>query len=101
MCTISLPEGSALPQTRDVVMRVSEGVRALPVVEHVLSLSGYDLVNSTLDDSSGTLFIKLEPWDVREKMGIDLEETLSTSMLSAFVNPEGWCFPSILLPSWE
>jgi len=93
MCTISLPEGSALPQTRDVVMRVSEGVRALPAVEHVLSLSGYDLINSTLDDSSGTLFIKLKPWDVREKMGIGLEETLKHIYALGLREPRGLVLP--------
>ena len=76
MCTIALPEGSALPQTRGVVSSVSENIRRLPSVEHVLSLSGYDLINSTLDTSAGTLFVKLKPWDVREKAGLGLEETL-------------------------
>ena len=76
MCTIALPEGSALPQTKGVVSSVSENIRRLPAVEHVLSLSGYDLINSTLDTSAGTLFVKLKPWDVREKAGLGLEETL-------------------------
>ena len=76
MCTIALPEGSALPQTKGVVSSVSENIRRLPSVEHVLSLSGYDLINSTLDTSAGTLFVKLKPWDMREKAGLGLEETL-------------------------
>ncbi|MBQ4616148.1 MAG: multidrug efflux RND transporter permease subunit [Mailhella sp.] len=76
MCSIELPEGSALPQTKGVVMSVSEQIQSLPAVEHVLSLSGYDLINSTLDTSAGTLFISLKPWDEREKLGISLEETL-------------------------
>ncbi len=76
MCTIALPKGSALPQTRSVVSSVSERIRELPAVEHVLSLSGYDLINSSLDTSAGTLFIRLKPWDEREKLGIGLEETL-------------------------
>jgi len=76
MCVIALPEGSALPQTKDVVKSVSENIRHLPAVEHVLSLSGYDLINSALDSSAGTLFVKLKPWDEREKLGIGLEETL-------------------------
>jgi len=78
MCSISLPEGSALPQTKSVVMSVSENIRRLPEVEHVLSLSGYDLINSGLDTSAGTLFIRLRPWDVREKLGISLEDTLKS-----------------------
>jgi len=78
MCSISLPEGSALPQTKSVVMSVSENIRRLPEVEHVLSLSGYDLINSGLDTSAGTLFIRLRPWNVREKLGISLEDTLKS-----------------------
>ena len=76
MCVISLPEGSALPQTKSVVTDVSEEIRRLPAVEHVLSLSGYDLINSSLDTSAGPLFVRLKPWDVREKLGISLEDTL-------------------------
>lgn len=76
MCTIAMPEGSALPRTRELVRDVSEKVRELPAVAHVLSLAGYDLVNSTLNTGSGTLFIQLRPWEEREKLGLDLEETL-------------------------
>ena len=76
MCTISLPEGSALPKTRELVTSVSEAVGRLPAVEHVLSLSGYDLINSTLDTSAGTLFIQLKPWDERTKPGLGVADTL-------------------------
>ena len=76
MCVISLPEGSALPQSKAVVGSVSEHIRELSAVEHILSLSGYDLINSTLDTSAGTLFVKLKPWDERKKMGLGLEDTL-------------------------
>ena len=51
-------------------------MRKLPAVAHVLSLSGYDLVNSTLDASAGTLFIQLKPWDEREKPGLGVADTL-------------------------
>ncbi len=76
MCTISLPEGSALPKTRELVTSVSQAVGRLPAVAHVLSLSGYDLVNSTLDASAGTLFIQLKPWDERTKPGLGVADTL-------------------------
>lgn len=76
MCTISLPEGSALPKTRELVMSVSEAVGRLPAVAHVLSLSGYDLVNSTLDASAGTLFIQLKPWDERKTPELGVAATL-------------------------
>ncbi|MBR3880553.1 MAG: multidrug efflux RND transporter permease subunit [Mailhella sp.] len=93
MCTIALPAGSALPQTRGVVMSVSEGIRRLPTVEHVLSLSGYDLINGTLDTSAGTLFIKLKPWDEREKMGISVEETLKHIYALGLDQPKGTVLP--------
>ena len=76
MCMLSLPEGSALPKTRELVTSVSEAVGRLPAVQHVLSLSGYDLVNSTLDASAGTLFIQLKPWDERTKPGLGVADTL-------------------------
>ena len=76
MCTISLPEGSALPKTRELVTSVSEAVGRLPAVAHVLSLSGYDLVNSTLDASAGTLFIQLKPWDERTTPELGVAATL-------------------------
>jgi len=93
MCTIALPAGSALPQTKGVVLSVSEGIRQLPAVEHVLSLSGYDLINGTLDTSAGTLFIKLKPWDEREKMGISLEETLKHIYALGLEQPKGTVLP--------
>ena len=93
MCAISLPEGSALPQTRGVVAKVSESIGRLPSVQHVLSLSGYDLINSTLDTSAGTLFVRLKPWDEREKMGVSLEETLRQIYGIGLGEPKGSVLP--------
>ena len=93
MCAISLPEGSALPQTRSVVAKVSESIGRLPSVQHVLSLSGYDLINSTLDTSAGTLFVRLKPWDEREKMGVSLEETLRQIYGIGLGEPKGSVLP--------
>ena len=76
MCTMALPEGASLSRTKDLVMSISREVSRLPAVAHVLSLSGYDLINSTLDTGAGTLFIQLRPWDEREKAGLGVEDTL-------------------------
>ena len=62
-------------RTGELVMDVSRKVRELPAVAHVLSLSGYDLINSTLDTGAGTLFIQLKPWGEREKEGLSLADT--------------------------
>lgn len=93
MCTISLPEGSALPKTRELVTSVSEAVGRLPAVAHVLSLSGYDLINSTLDTSAGTLFIQLRPWDERKTPELGVADTLRQIYALGLAESRGLVLP--------
>ncbi len=73
MCMVSLPDGAAMPQTQDVMNRVSEQVQQIPGVQHVTALSGFDLMSTTLNTNQGTMFITLDDWGAREKIGADVQ----------------------------
>lgn len=72
-----LPDGTALPQTQDLMNRVSteieKGVRG---VKYTISLAGFDMMNGTLNPNNGAIFLTLDDWKDRGKEGITLEGIL-------------------------
>lgn len=61
----NLPEGASLNRTKDVMNKLSEGVRTRPGVEDVIAISGFDLLGGGTKPNAGVLFIGLKPWSER------------------------------------
>jgi hydrophobe/amphiphile efflux-1 (HAE1) family protein len=62
-----LPEGASLSRTMDAMGQLDNSLKSTPGVDTMISLSGLDLLSSTVKDNSGTTFIRFKPWDERGK----------------------------------
>lgn len=71
-----MPDGTALPQTIEVMDSVAAKIQELPEVESLLSVAGFDLMNGALNTNSGVMFVTLKDWAEREKMGISVQDTI-------------------------
>ena len=71
-----MPDGTALPQTIEVMDSVAAKVQELPEVENLLSVAGFDMMNGALNTNSGVMFVTLKDWAEREKMGISVQDTV-------------------------
>ncbi|NBS56041.1 MAG: multidrug efflux RND transporter permease subunit [Betaproteobacteria bacterium] len=60
-----LPDGATLGRTGRFGGSVQEALMQNPSVEHVFSISGFDLIGGGNKTNAGTMFITLKPWDQR------------------------------------
>src|SRR5690606_20421411 len=62
-----LPDGASLDRTTAVDEKIIQTSLANPAVEHVVSLSGYSLLDGLVRTTTGSDFIILKHWDERTK----------------------------------
>lgn len=62
---VTCPMGTSLNQTSATIAEVQKVVESIPEVGECVSISGYGLMSGT-SSSSGTLFVRLKPWDQRD-----------------------------------
>ena len=69
---LALPDGATLGRTGRFGAKVQEILLANPSVEHVFSISGFDLIGGGNKTNAGTMFVTLKPWDERPITSYDL-----------------------------
>ncbi len=67
-----LPDGATLGRTGRFGAKVQETLLENPNVEHVFSISGFDLIGGGNKTNAGTMFVTLKPWDERPITSYDL-----------------------------
>jgi hydrophobe/amphiphile efflux-1 (HAE1) family protein len=65
----SLPPASSLSRTEDVREQLNRGILAIPEVEKVTSVAGFDLIASALRTNAGISFVQLDDWSKRQEPG--------------------------------
>ena len=63
--SVSLPEGTSLNRTRDLMEKVSADLQKTPGVRSVMSVIGYDVLSGSTKSNAGTMFVGMEDWDER------------------------------------
>jgi len=79
MVMIQGPEGASLERTKAVSVEVEDVLMAIPGVEDVLMIGGYNLIMGTLDSSSASAFVILKPWGDRTSKAESLEGIMETA----------------------
>ncbi len=67
-----LPDGATLGRTGRFGAGVQETLAQNPSVEHVFSITGFDLIGGGNKTNAGTMFVTLRPWDERPITSYDL-----------------------------
>lgn len=62
---VSLPEGTSLNNTDEVMTRLAEELKKNPGVSQVMGISGYDILSGGAKSSAATFFVGLDPWSER------------------------------------
>lgn len=63
--SVSLPEGTSLNNTDEVMTRLAEELKKNPGVSQVMGISGYDILSGGAKSSAATFFVGLDPWSER------------------------------------
>jgi HAE1 family hydrophobic/amphiphilic exporter-1 len=62
---VTLPAGSSLERTSDVLAQVEEILSKTEGIESYQTVGGYGVVTSTYQPNFGTIFVRLKPWAER------------------------------------
>jgi hydrophobe/amphiphile efflux-1 (HAE1) family protein len=70
IAAISLPPGSSLARTDQVLRKASEMVLTQPGVAHAVAFAGFDGATFTTAPNAGVIFVTLQPFEERVKAGL-------------------------------
>ena len=70
---VVLPDGASLNRTREIAAEVERGIRELPGVQDVMTISGYSMLNGLAQSNSSIIIVTLKPFDERKgaAMGVN------------------------------
>ena len=86
-----LPEASNAQRTNEVLGDFSGKLNALPGVEAVMSISGFDVLSGTASPNAGLMVAKLAPWHergVKESAGA----TIQRANMLGYITPQAMIF---------
>ncbi len=83
------PPGTSIQRTNDVSDKIGSMMMATDGVADVLTIGGYNLMNSSIDSSTTTLIVILKPWEERKT------PELSVASIIQATNQKLWGFNEI------
>jgi HAE1 family hydrophobic/amphiphilic exporter-1 len=63
---VQLPDAASLTRTESVLAGLEQQMLEIPGLDHVISVSGYSLLNAAFGSNSALVIAVLSPWDERE-----------------------------------
>ncbi len=85
MVSAELPDGANLKRVEKVSSKIESIAKSSPAVEHVISLSGYSLLNGIPRSKNGAYFVTLKDWSERTAENLSapsIVKTLNTEFAS-------------------
>lgn len=101
MVTLEMPSASTLERTTQVLHKTDSLIGDLPFVRNVVSISGYDVMNNTLNSSGGFVYVVLKPIPERgEIRNIDEIQAIITEHLKPVTEGNLFLFKPPTLPGF-
>ncbi len=63
--SVSLPEGTSLNKTHEVMSQVAADLNKIEGVEDTMAVVGFDMLSNSAKSSAGTIFVGMKNWDER------------------------------------
>ncbi|OGV49553.1 MAG: RND transporter [Lentisphaerae bacterium GWF2_44_16] len=83
-----LPEGQTIDRTKDVMAQIRKLVEKEPGVDHVLEISGYNIIDSIKQPYTGFSIIILKPWKERKSKEMQLDAIMGGIQKKVSVIPD-------------
>lgn len=85
---VSLPEGTSLNNTDEVMTRLAEELKKNPGVSQVMGISGYDILSDGAKSSAATFFVGLKPWSERTTPETSIDAEVGMAFKQGMNYPE-------------
>ena len=76
LTAISLPEGTSLNRTYELMTTVSKEISEIPGVISVMKIAGYDVLSGGNKSNAGAIFVGLSSWDERTTKELSLNNII-------------------------
>ena len=86
--SISLPEGATSQRADAVVQKYMDYMMQQPGVEHVMGVTGFDILSGGLKQNSSMAFVKLKHWDERTGDDQSVQALVGKAFGFGFQTPE-------------
>lgn len=86
--SVSLPEGTSLNNTDEVMTRLAEELKKNPGVSQVMGISGYDILSGGAKSSAATFFVGLKPWSERTTPETSIDAEVGMAFKQGMNYPE-------------
>ena len=67
-----LKPGSAIVETERIAERIEKRLKSIKGIREVTTINGFNIVNGSMDPSSGVKFITFDPWEERDPLTEDV-----------------------------
>ncbi len=91
--SVSLPAGSALPRTQSVAQSIVGDIRSIPGIANVVTLGGFNVLNSQTQSNVASIAVTLDPWDERKSKQTSLRSILLEAYARASKHVEARILP--------
>lgn len=86
--SVTLPEGTSLNRTNDLMRDLSDKLQQVPGVSQVMGISGYDILSGGAKSSAATFFVGLKPWDERTTGDLSINAEIGAVFKTAANYPQ-------------
>ena len=86
--SVTMPEGTSLNRTNEVMRDLSEQLQQVPGVSQVMGISGYDILSSGAKSSAATFFVGLDPWSERTTDDLSINAQIANVFKTAANYPQ-------------
>jgi HAE1 family hydrophobic/amphiphilic exporter-1 len=80
---VQLPDAASLGRTETVLAKLEQQLLEIPGVEHLISVSGFSILNSAFGPNSALIIAVLAPWDQREAPDLQLRSIVARAEVIA------------------
>lgn len=85
---VTLPEGTSLNRTENLMAQYSEILQKNPGVDQVVGISGYDILSGGPKSSVATFFVGLKPWADRKSVETNIRSEIGMAFKEGAQFPE-------------
>ena len=88
LASVTLPEGTSLNRTEEIVDKLSAELKQNPGVDQVMGISGYDILSGGAKSSAATFFVGLKPWSERTTPETSIDAEVGMAFKQGMNYPE-------------
>ncbi len=97
---VQLPPAASVPRTHEIVRAATDKLMTIEGIEHVMSVTGYNMIDQVSNPNNAILIIVLEDWDKRKTPALFQGQIMRRAQeeLDSIAGASSFCYPLPAIP---